>query len=191
MNHKNIQKAVESLRKIVLTQQEKKALYARLEKYVDSHREAMPIVSPFYSDTVTVPYMRMYKVFLSCAALSMIAIIVLGSTTVIASANTLPGDVLYPVKVRVSEPLMLLLAMTSESHQRIQISQIEERLREVETLARENRLAPTTVAMAKALVGDEVIDLRDKLSRKSWEDLRGRLSARSGIFEYMGDRSFE
>lgn len=67
-----------------------------------------------------------------------------------AAEGTLPGDVLYPVKVAVIEPLRVALASSPEASASLQMAFAERRVDEAATLAREGRLGTSTEAALAA-----------------------------------------
>jgi len=60
---------------------------------------------------------------------------VVGSSTAYAAEAAVPGDVLYPVKVRVNEPLRAALALSSEAKAVWHTEAAERRMKEAEVLA--------------------------------------------------------
>jgi hypothetical protein len=74
----------------------------------------------------------------------------LGVGTSFAAEGTVPGDVLYPMKVHVNEKVQELTALTPNAQVKVQARIAERRLEEVEKLARENRLSTTTAESLEA-----------------------------------------
>jgi hypothetical protein len=71
----------------------------------------------------------------------MIAVII-GGSAVYASEGSLPGDLLYPIKTKVVEPIEIALAPTSEAKAEIETKFAERRLMEAETLDQVGKLTP-------------------------------------------------
>ena len=72
-------------------------------------------------------------------ALGLIAVL-LGGTTSYAAEGSLPGDLLYPVKVNINESVQVWLATSDEAKARLGANLAEKRLEEAEALAAEGRL---------------------------------------------------
>ncbi len=73
------------------------------------------------------------------AAASLLLVMVLGTGAVAASANSLPGDTLYPVK-RVSEEVRLLLAFDQQTKAQLQRDMDERRIEEAKAVANSQRV---------------------------------------------------
>lgn len=78
--------------------------------------------------------------FVIAAALLMIA----GGGVIGRANETLPGDVLYPVKINFNEKLQSLSALSVAERARVETIQAAERLQEAETLTVLGRLTPET-----------------------------------------------
>ena len=76
--------------------------------------------------------------------------ILMGSTVSLAAENTVPGDVLYPVKIHINEPVLGVIAVTPQAKADWNILRAERRLVEVEKLATVPSASPEIKASAKA-----------------------------------------
>ena len=63
-----------------------------------------------------------------------------------AAEKTLPGDLLYPVKIGINEKMRSVLAFSEESKAEVETELSEQRLSEAETLASRNKLDEKTRA---------------------------------------------
>lgn len=79
-------------------------------------------------------------------ALAACAVVVLGGGTVYAAQAALPGDVLYPVKVGVAEPVRAALAFSTEAKVAVYADIAAERLEEAQELAAAGRLSAEAAA---------------------------------------------
>lgn len=111
--------------KIRLTDAERAQMRGRLLATMDAH--AAPAVSPYFSLLSFVSA----RAFVPALAL----LLVVGSATAYAAEGSLPGDILYPVKVGISEPVRGALAVSDESKAAVHAEFAERRLIEAETLA--------------------------------------------------------
>ncbi|PIR46217.1 MAG: hypothetical protein COV07_04600 [Candidatus Vogelbacteria bacterium CG10_big_fil_rev_8_21_14_0_10_45_14] len=103
----------------------------------DSHsaervREAMPSGSFIWGSFLSP--MRLVPIALSF-------LLFFGTGIAFAAERSLPGSVLYPIKIRVNEEVRLSVARTPERVATVAISLASERLKEAEILATENRLS--------------------------------------------------
>lgn len=71
-----------------------------------------------------------------------LALIILlgGGTTSLLANNSLPGDVLYPIKINVNEKVESMLAVTEKGDAEVDASQASRRLKEAEALAAKGKL---------------------------------------------------
>lgn len=118
----------------------------------------------------SVPSRWSFLLFMRVPHMPMIAalliVVVLGSGTAAAAENAMPGDVLYPVKVSVTEPARSLVAVTPAAKVAWETQRAERRLSETELLAASGKLDEDTheklsarfeVALAKAEAGIETL----------------------------------
>jgi hypothetical protein len=92
------------------------------------------------------PYVMFSFSLRSMVALSLVFVVLAGSGTVYAAQGAVPGDVLYTVKVSITEPVREALAFSDEAKIEFHIEVAEERLEEAEALASEGRLTAAVVA---------------------------------------------
>lgn len=81
------------------------------------------------------------------ATLIVAILLAFGGGTAAAAENTLPGDLLYPIKVKVNEEVRAALAVTSEAKVAWDARRAERRLEEVEKLAEGGQLTTSTSQM--------------------------------------------
>lgn len=175
MKNKNLNNLIKELKKISLTVDEKSRLLAQLDAYSASHQ---PIKTPYY-------FSRPLTYTFACLSI----VILIGGSTVFASEKALPGDVLYPIKIHISEPLKVALATTHEAKDRVRVQHIEERLNEAEILAVQGRLATTTVAEINDSVKSSINSIKSDLSEKNKDDLDIKMSAHSAVLKSIQDHS--
>ena len=127
----------QSLQTIVLTATEKAqmrdALALRLSAHQkDAHTRNVGIVSPYR-------YIRTHRV-----SASVFLGFVLSASTAGAAMSSLPGDVLYPVKVHINEPVEILITRDPAALVRVEKKHAETRIREAETLISSGKLDAET-----------------------------------------------
>ncbi len=129
----HLQKETENLR---LTHAEKTAMRLRLQQAMGG----MPV-----SVAQNSPYTWMFAPR-SFALLSVALLVAISSGTAYAAEGSLPGGVLYPVKINVIEPLTVALAPTPAAKAQANATIATTRVQEAETLASDGNLTPAVAA---------------------------------------------
>lgn len=118
------------------------AAFERMRAELVAHMSAHPAAVPS-------PYARLFALKRPVAALVLIALVGIGGATTYAAHGSLPGDPLYPLKVKVIEPVQGLLAVTPEAKAAFQASIANERLAEAAQLAAKEKLTPEQSASSE------------------------------------------
>ncbi len=100
----------------------RKGIEERLNNWRDLKSPKLSIISLYFNQFKNMP------------ALIIALIVALSGGTSVAAVNSLPGDVLYPVKVSVNEPIAGLFTVSQEAKTVRQEKLAERRLQEVEEL---------------------------------------------------------
>ncbi|MGH7249872.1 MAG: DUF5667 domain-containing protein, partial [Minisyncoccia bacterium] len=133
MEEDNLNKGIEQIKKISMTEAEK----ARILEYVTSSPlKKEPMQSPYaiYS------FMAILKEKRVALYVSVFCLLIVGSGTVFASVNSLPGNILYPIRINILEPIHSAFIFSAEGKLNYQSDLATERLVEAETLAEDNKL---------------------------------------------------
>jgi len=164
-------------KKISLTKEEKSSVRNILISYSKK--------SPYYSGIIS--SRRLFDfVFLSnkkvLISAFIILILILGTGTSYAAEGSLPGDMLYPIKVNVNEQIAHLTSFTSESKAKLNTKIIKKRLEEADRLASKGKLNEVTKdkivkGLEKASVGldKDLLELIDKKDFKNISELNSIL----------------
>jgi hypothetical protein len=159
MDNHQFNKAIEGIRKIRPTEEEKSLMLARIMDYAGI--KAMPAVpSPYVKSWTTVMSQvnfardRMKQVVMAL----ILAMVVLGGT-VFAAEGALPGDFLYPVKVKVVEPMGDILALDLVTKMKWEAEKVGRRLIEAEQLSDEGKLDSLTKEEIKNNIAAHVAEL--------------------------------
>ena len=89
---------------------------------------------------------------------ALIAVLLIGTGgAAYAAEGTLPGDLLYPVKVSVTEPVVTALTPSGSAQVSWQITIAKRRLKEAATLSSEGRLATSTEATLTSQAADATL----------------------------------
>ncbi len=87
-----------------------------------------------------------------------------GASASFAAENSVPGDLLYPVKIHVNEVLMERLAVSSEDQARLQAKRAIRRLKEAESLAAAKRLDAESTATLQQAFGTHARNVRRSIA---------------------------
>ncbi len=148
MKDNKIKKAIGEIKKITMTFAEKKMV---LERVMEN--ASVKVDAPFVETDITLSQTTIYTNktkspwniysfgnwvqdhrWISSVSIFLIVILA-GNSAAWASFGTLPGDIFYPVKVSIVEPLRIAFASTPFLKAEIQTRFVQDRLQESETLA--------------------------------------------------------
>lgn len=139
---------IAQLRALRLSDAERAALRASLIAKMQSGDARGPILSPWSW------FFEAKR--LQAAFLIVIIIIGYGSSATLAAEGSLPGDVLYPVKTRVVEPLTrLVAARTPAAKAKFETRLLEKRLEEAETLETGKKLDPELEKSVRRVIHEQ------------------------------------
>lgn len=159
MNNSKIKRAVEQLKNIRMTTEEKSAMFERI---IEVPQKPEPVVSPWTLHSFRTWIERHRLVALPAVIVLLLAIS--GTNVALAAKGSLPGDLLYPVKTNIIEPLEGTLAITPVAKANFNASIVSTRLDEAETLASEGRLDPVKEQQIEASFNTHVSALSDELN---------------------------
>jgi hypothetical protein len=131
---------LKKLKNLKLTDREKRELFARVKSSInklpdsgEAHFE-YPVPSPFYRYAFFP-----HTAFMKAGVLALLVLSFSGATAY-ASLGSLPGDLLYGVKINVVEKVSKIAAFTPEGRARVETVRIERRIAEFEALAEKGEL---------------------------------------------------
>jgi hypothetical protein len=193
MKNKHFNSLIDDLKKVSLTKEEKSRLFAAIDSYAEKNtvKKDHAVESPY---SIKSPYP--YFVFVwkhiqtkpfAYAVASIAAVVLIGGTSAFASQQSLPGDILYPIKVNIVEPLKVALAGSADARQKVEVALVGERLKEAETLAVQGRLASSTADNLEQAVVAQVQTIQPQLSNKNKDVLDVTLSAHDSILQSIQD----
>ena len=168
-------------KKIRLNAEERTKIRVSLIDYLDKN----PVRSPDTNRHVW-QRSRIFSLFLTRkGALNMpaliIALIITLSGGISAGANnSLPGDLLYPVKVSINERVKAAVAVSSESEADLALKLMDERLQETEQLATKSDLKAELVAQVDerfTVQADKLKDLIGKFEAEGKTEVVAKLTA--------------
>lgn len=140
---------IQKLAQLRLGETRRASMRAELSAYADLYAAAAPAVravpSPFFS-------MRLWY---SVTAFALI-LLVGGSGAAYASESTLPGDILYPLKIGIAEPVQSAFVTSPEGKAKLHVDFAERRLEEATQLAAQNRLDQAKQVFLAAQISKQV-----------------------------------
>lgn len=98
------------------------------------------------------------------ATLAVIITLVFGGGVSAAAENAVPGDLLYPVKVKVNEEIRASIALNPEAKARVAANRVERRLEEIAVLANKGELKEETRAMIEAKIAMHTAEVNTQLA---------------------------
>ncbi len=103
------------------------------------------------------------RLFLYPMPIVLIIALLLGGGATFAAEQSLPGDILYPVKINVNEGVRSLFAVSDDSEARLQADLAERRLEEAEKLASDGRLDDDVRARIEANFENHAARVEDRI----------------------------
>lgn len=189
-NNDSFEYLLDSFRKLTLPEGSRTRLRADLSSYADFHQvhEPAPVVS--------FGWLSLRRS--GTALIAALLVIMLAGGTTYASERALPGDALYPVKVRITESVQLALAPTPHGKAEAHADLAERRLDEAAELAVASRLDERTEQYLEQKfskhVDDSLAAADELLATGRMEDslnvrsrLEARLEAHADILDLVED----
>ena len=157
MNNNNLDKFIQNIESIKMTNDEKNTMRDSLYEF--SH--AYSFVPSPYSNALTI----MRKGF----AIAFIAVISIGSLSSLASGDALPGDTLYPVKI-VHEEIKLAATFDTKKKISYEIKLTEKRIREATELATEYDLDDEKQADIADSIAKQTFKVKEHINEVKKQD---------------------
>jgi hypothetical protein len=160
MNENNLKKGIENLQKTKLSEVDKQAMFVRLSTYVDENlpqkrMPAMPILSWFSMFHFRTP---------GKYVLASLFALVLGTGIAYGAEGALPGDLLYPIKIHLSEPIRGAFKAPSEKTN-WESEKFDRRINEAEKLVSKDKLSEKHLVEV-----EKQIDIhKDKFTEKEFK----------------------
>lgn len=120
-----------------LTEEERAEMRARLKLFMAEHPVRRTFVERLF---VKAPSAMPGVTFMRPAVALLLIVLLIGGGTTYTAADALPGDVLYPIKVSVNEPIAGAFALSPEAKAQWEATLAARRLEEAGALALQGRL---------------------------------------------------
>lgn len=142
----NLENLKEYTTRVSLTSEEKLELFNNLRTYSNTHG----VQSPFNI------FARQSFVYAS-----MFALLIGTGATSFAAENSLPGDILYPIKTNVNEEVVKTLAFSDTKKAKFTISRIDKRMSELEKMIVQEVDSPEKIDAVVMKLGEHKEDLQE------------------------------
>lgn len=140
MNDVQFNKGIENLKNISLSQSEKQKMLSEITAYADFHA---PKTLPKKSAAVW--SWSFFQAHSALALRALTLVLIVGGTSYMAG-KSLPGDILYPVKININEAVYESLLKTPEEKAAWNSDTFIRRIEEAEALARDGKLTESSLA---------------------------------------------
>lgn len=193
MENKNLKNGIDEIKKIVMTDAEKKRMFDNILNISKENKKAIKSPWSFYSFiSITKKSQLVYYIIIP------LIIIFSSGGVVFASQASLPDSILYPLKVKVIEPIEGALTFSPKAKAKHESSLASKRLVEAETLVEQgkldvssekkinNLLATHTKSLSKALV-----KVNDSNSSEETDEIvtnfRAEMNAHAKVLDSLRD----
>ncbi len=160
-------KTIDSAKGLSLTEEEKREIVSRISSHVEKNplgdTRISTVRSPYYFrfTFLRVSWVKKQRNKLVPVVLALL-VIILGGGTALGANFSLPGDILYPIKININEKLQSFFAVGSNAKIRVQTDLANQRLDEAEKLAFDGKINFVTQEKIKKNFGEHA-DKLDKL----------------------------
>ena len=154
-NNKDFKKSINVLKEVRLTILEKDESFKKIMKCAGVNFSLSKKCYFTYLDFLKIRGLYSYVVT------SVLFVLLVGGGTAYAAQGTLPGDILYPIKININEPVIGALAFSASDEANWQTEKIDKRVIEAEELARQGRLSGVSTENILASINNSV-DVLDK-----------------------------
>jgi hypothetical protein len=148
-------KLFRALKHIELTAEEKAAGREQFLSFMEAHQ-------PLARDKKTEKSVSWFRPFRMLATAFVLLVVCTGGVSY-AAESSVPGDLLYPIKINFNEQVRSTFTFNSKSKAEWNMEQVERRLEEAETLKEEGRMTPELRAQIKTEIEVHQADMEDRL----------------------------
>lgn len=172
---------IDLLRSVTLSEEERSSMRSTLLAHIHTTTTRQAIPSPWAHFFLTKRF--------QASVLSMIIILTYGTSATFAAEGSLPGDVLYPIKTKVIEPVKrLVIARSPEAEATFETKLLEKRLEEAEALDTKKDLNPELATIVRegihkqnSRAKEKIIDIEKKSGESVSQDMQPAIEASMSI----------
>ena len=189
-NHDPIESSLEHLKEVVsLRADEKAATRETLRAFMEKGRK--PVLSP---------YAWLFGPGVRVAATLLLVVLVGGGGIVSAAEGSRPGDALYVVKLRVTEPARTALILDKEKRTKFKVERADKRLKEFAVVAAADNPDPETTALIAESLSESISEVSEEVATLSATgqadealtanaDLQSLLEAHSEVLDAITEKN--
>ena len=214
-NLHDFERVFEDAKKATFSSDERESIKTRIRLFMEAHPPRIPWYIRFADGTVSTYHaadsrkifgfsvQRIRLAHHKPISFAFALVLCLGVGTTYASEGALPGDVLYPIKVNVSEKVQGALAVATEDKVHWNATLTTRRLEEAEMLAAQGRLTPTVSAEIESQLNtsaenfnEHIVALAQASSNDAFvadaqSNLEASLDAHANVLRALSDESSE
>ena len=163
MNNNKIKKFAEKANEIHLKPEERTFIKNNIESVIKSFPSRDMDDVDLYRTSI---FSGFFGVKLNAASLAVLLVIFIlaGGSVTMAAEKSLPGDLLYPIKIHINESAKSLTAVSPEAKGKFEIEKLEQRLKEAEILSNRGELDPKSRAILEKRLDVEINNAKSRIS---------------------------
>lgn len=166
----------------------------------DAHRENLKAFMTQARRPVRSPYARFMRHGVRYASALMLVLVVSGTGMVSAAEGSRPGDALYVMKLKVTEPVRSALILDQKEKTEFEVERLDRRLKEFSLAVAEENPDPETTALIKESLTGSISTISEDVGELSASgdadealstntDLKSLLSAHSLVLQEISERN--
>ena len=162
-NNNKIKKFAEKANEIHLKPEERIFIKNNIESVIKSFPSRDMDDVDLYRTSI---FSGFFGVKLNAASLAVLLVIFIlaGGSVTMAAEKSLPGDLLYPIKIHINESAKSLTAVSPEAKGKFEIEKLEQRLKEAEILSNRGELDPKSRAILEKRLDVEINNAKSRIS---------------------------
>ena len=162
-NNNKIKKFAEKANEIHLKPEERIFIKNNIESVIKSFPSRDMDDVDLYRTSI---FSGFFGVKLNAASLAVLLVIFIlaGGGVAMAAEKSLPGDLLYPIKIHINESAKSLTAVSPEAKGKFEVEKLEQRLQEAEILSNRGELNPESRAILEKRLDVEINNAKSRIS---------------------------
>jgi len=163
MNNNKIKKFAEKANEIHLKPEERIFIKNNIESVIKSFPSRDMDDVDLYRTSI---FSGFFGIKLNAASLAVLLVIFIlaGGGVAMAAEKSLPGDLLYPIKIHINESAKSLTAVSPEAKGKFEVEKLEQRLQEAEILSNRGELNPESRAILEKRLDVEINNAKSRIS---------------------------
>lgn len=156
---KKIKETLGAFKRVSLSNAERSAMFSRIDAFVSNTpvtKKATPAPSPYF--------WSIFSVHAKGIVFAVIVFVVLGSTSA-AAQYSLPGEILYAIKVNINEEVRSLLSVGDTAKAKFESKRAKERLKEASVLARNGNLSESAKVEIETKLVKHVAEVQNSVEK--------------------------